>query len=317
MSASYQPTAEPTAAFNERCLNVIRRWESGLLPFQTAFDQMKALSHEAVLRRQVAEQARAEGLLGYLEGYRGNLNASIHHFERSRALFQQVGNAHRVAICDLNLGESYRYKGDFSRARSLFEKAYDSFDELNEPVDAALALGNKGQMLLSMGRLAEAEDDLRQSYHMALQIPADSEEREVMLCELHHALANLYILQGLTEDAWREACAAYQLGINGAGALGKGFGCRAVGEVVTYTDLCPEGFTPDADLYYQAANEAFREIDAEGEMARTMFAHARSLARRGRRMTAARKLQHAMIIFTRLGMVDDAARAAEAQLEIL
>lgn len=35
------------------------------------------------------------------------------------------------------------------------------------------------------------------------------------------------------------------------------------------------------------------------------------------KMAAARKLQLAMIIFTRLGMVDDAARAAEMQLEVL
>jgi tetratricopeptide (TPR) repeat protein len=311
------PISEPTAAFNDRCLVVIRRWESGLLPFEAALDEMRQLSRDATLRRHAAEQARAEGLLGYLEGYRGNLNASIRHFERSRALFHEVGNVHRVAICDLNLGESYRYKGDFSRASALFDKAYSAFRELSVLEDEALALGNKGQMLLSMGRLPEAEADLRESYRLTLQIPADGDNRNSLLCELHHALCLLYLRRQMVEDAWHEADAAYQMGMKDAGALGKGFACRAVGEALTHTETCPEGFTPDPDMYFQIANEAFRDINAEGEMARTMFAHARSLARRGRRMTAARKLQHAMIIFTRLGMVDDAARAAEAQLEIL
>ncbi len=315
MTTSISSTTEPTAAFNESCLNIIRRWESGVLPFETALNDMRQLSHDATLRRHAAEQARAEGLIGYLEGYRGNLNASIRHFERSRALFHEVGNAHRVAICDLNLGESYRYKGDFSRARSLFDKAYTAFRDLAVIEDEALALGNKGQMLLSMGLLTEAEADLRESYRLALQIPDDSDERKSMLCELHHALCLLYLRRGGAAEAWNEASAAYQL--SHAGTLCKGFGCRAVAEALTHTETCPEGFTADPDVYFQAANEAFTEIKAEGEMARTMFAHARSLARRGRRMTAARKLQHAMMIFTRLGMVDDAAHAAEAQLEIL
>ncbi len=48
-----------------------------------------------------------------------------------------------------------------------------------------------------------------------------------------------------------------------------------------------------------------------------MLAHARCLAGHGRRTTAARKLQQAMIIFTRLGMTDDAAQAAEAQLQVI
>jgi len=46
-------------------------------------------------------------------------------------------------------------------------------------------------------------------------------------------------------------------------------------------------FSAGPDYYFEAALEAFREINAEAEMARTMFAHARSLNVRGRRTTAA------------------------------
>ena len=38
---------------------------------------------------------------------------------------------------------------------------------------------------------------------------------------------------------------------------------------------------------------------------------------RGKKVAAARKLQQAVIIFTKLGMVDDAAKAAEAQMKAL
>jgi hypothetical protein len=34
-------------------------------------------------------------------------------------------------------------------------------------------------------------------------------------------------------------------------------------------------------------------------------------------MTAARKFQQAMLMFTRLGMADDAAKAAQAQMNVI
>jgi tetratricopeptide (TPR) repeat protein len=173
-------------------------------------------------------------------------------------------------------------------------------------------------MLLSMGQLDAAREDLLESYRLSLDFAPDSDERTSLQCELHHALTLLYLLQENLQAAWQEAKQAYQVANQVPQPLEKGFANRAVAEVVTALNTAPdEGFSDDPDIYYQAANEAFYEINAEGEMARTMFAHAKSLAQRGRRMTAARKLQHAMIIFTRLGMIDDAAKAAEVQLEVL
>ena len=75
-------------------------------------------------------------------------------------------------------------------------------------------------------------------------------------------------------------------------------------------------FTDDPDVYYQTALGLLREVHADAELAHTLFAHGTSLARRGRRLRAAHALQQAMIIYTRLEMVADAARAAQAQLDI-
>lgn len=102
-------------------------------------------------------------------------------------------------------------------------------------------------------------------------------------------------------------------------AFEKGYANRALAEIISVNPVPPmdKRFVNDPNVYFQAANDAFLEIHAEGEVARTIYAHALSLLRAGRQMMAARKLQLAMIIFTRLGMVDDAARAAETQLEVL
>jgi tetratricopeptide (TPR) repeat protein len=309
---------EPTPEFYARSMAIMNRWQSGELPFEEASQSLALMNQEAVVDNHLANQGRIEQILGVMQSYRGNLNVSIHHYERARAFFIQVNNALRIAICDLNLGEVYRYKGDFNRARALYEKAYEASKVLGDLENQAFAIGNKGQMLLSMGQLDAARADLVESYHLSTLFSPDSDERTGLQCELHHALTVLYLLQADYQSAWKEAGQAYAIAQQVPQPLEKGFANRSVAEVVTALNAVPaDGFSDDPDIYYQAANEAFYEINAEGEMARTMFAHARSLARRGRRMTAARKLQHAMIIFTRLGMIDDAARAAEVQLEVL
>ncbi len=308
---------EPTPEFNERCLAVIQQWSSGALPYAEASQALIELGREAARDDLPVDQGRVEQLLGYMLGYRGRLNDAIYHYERARAHYARVNNQRRMAICDLNMGEAFRYKGDFKRARRLFERAYETFSRTADLESQAMAIGNKGQMLLSLGQIEAARADLLEGRRLALQIPPDSLDRSGLLCEIHHALTALYLQTGDLDSAKQEALAAYQIAQAAPQPLERGFANRAIAEILTAGVTLSSGFAADPDHYYRVANEAFQEIHAEGEMARTMFLQARSLARRGRRMTAARKLQLAMVIFSRLGMVDDAARAAEAQLEMI
>ncbi|MBI5666790.1 MAG: tetratricopeptide repeat protein [Chloroflexi bacterium] len=318
MSTATIPDIEPTPEFNTRCLAIVQEWQRGLLPYADAWTQLADLEQEAAASNHLVNQGRVEQLFGYIKSYRGELNAAIHHYERARALYNQAGNQRRVGTCDLNMGEAYRYKGNFKRARELYEKAYQAFKQVGDREGEALAIGNKGQMLLSMGLLDSARADLEEGYRIAVSLPADEFfERNGILCETHHALALLYLAQGNLQTAWEETQRALEIAQATREPLETGFAYRAIAEVLTAGYRPGNGFSTDPDMYYQLASEAFSAIHAEGEIARTMFAQAKSLARRGRRMTAARKLQLAMGIFTKLGMVDDAAKAAEAQLEVL
>ena len=71
------PDPDPTPEFQTRSQEVFRRWQNGDLPFKEAVDQMTSLSREGQLARHYANQGRAELLLGILQGYRANLDASI------------------------------------------------------------------------------------------------------------------------------------------------------------------------------------------------------------------------------------------------
>ncbi len=115
-----QTDNQPTEEFEERCNNIITSWRSGTLPFKEALAQLSMCKQQSLSSNQMANQARAEHLLGNLQHYRGNLGTSIQHWERARKMYEKVGNKERVAAIDLNLGESYRFKGEFTRALGLY-----------------------------------------------------------------------------------------------------------------------------------------------------------------------------------------------------
>lgn len=310
---------EPTPEFNEKCTSILDQWERGDLSFRDASAQLDTLRTEAAEANHPANQGRAELLLGVMQGYRANLDASITHFERARSLFEQAGNRKRAVGAILNLGESYRWKGNFARARQLFRAAYDAADTLGETDTQAIASFNEGQILLSMEQPESARRSIENALDLAGRILRD-DQREELSCEIKTALAKVYLLLGDKPKAWTFACD----GLNQAKIIGQplqlGVAHRVLGEMITELNeaAVPQAnISTDPDEHFRASTEAFQEIKAEGEVAKTMYAHALSLAKRGKGMTGARKMQQAMIIFTRLGMNDDAAKAARAQIDVL
>ncbi len=313
---------EPSPEFNARLNEIFDAWEHGVLSFRDASVQLEAMATEASEPAQPANQGRVELFLGIMQGYRANLDASIGHFERARGFFEQAGNRRRAIGCVLNLGESYRLKGSFARARQLFRAAYDGAITLKEVSTQALAAFNEGQMLLSMGHPESARKSVEDAYRIsALMInETDHEARVELQSDIISVLAQIYLQLGDFAKAWEYSCDALQRARQIAQPLQLGIAHRAMGEVLTELPehpVTPTDISLDPDDHFRLSTESFQEIKAEGEMARSVYTHALSLTKRGKGLMAARKMQQAMIIFTRLGMNDDAAKAARAQIDVL
>jgi tetratricopeptide (TPR) repeat protein len=322
VSESVHSNQDIAPEFRERYNTTFDQWQSGVIPFNKAVAEIEVLRKEAILSGNLANQGGAELVMGIMQGYRANLNASIQHFERARDLFSKTNNCERVATCTLNIGESYRLKGNFTQARRFFHAAYEVAKDLNDVKMQVTALTNEGQMLMSMDRYEQARASLEEAQRLSAKpwddTPRLETNRKDNLCEIHHALAVIHLALGQPETAWQHAQFSLVLAEQLNQAYRLGFANRAIAEVLTTLGNVPgEDFSSDPDEYYMASAAAFREVKAEGELAKTLYAHGRSLGKRGRKMPSARKLQQAMVIFTRLGMVNDAAKAAEAQLEVL
>jgi tetratricopeptide (TPR) repeat protein len=317
-----EPQIDPT--FRERVDGVMNGWQSGANTYQVAVDALNTLRQEAADTGSRIHEALIENTFGIMHGYRSNLNQSLVHFENARRLYEQAGARQRLANCDLNIGETYRLKGNFTRARACFHQAYEQakqFDLLNIQ---AIALTNEAQMWISLRSYEKARETLQKVHSFCEQpwsSPETDRDRQGRLdnnCEMYVAFVEVYLEQNRVEESWLHARQAFEIARILKRPLRTGFANRAVGNVVTRIEKIPDSaFSENPDDYYRAALEAFREVRAEGEVGKTLFAQGKSHAHRGKKRSAAQLFQQAMVIFTRLGMTDDAAKAAEAQLDVL
>lgn len=308
---------EPSPELNAYCLDIYGRWQDGQMPFEEAAAALNALREEVLQGYRLADQGRVENMLSVLHHYRGNLNTSIMHNDRARKLYERVGNRRRMAIIDLNQGENYRNKGEFARARKLYQSAYQLAREVGDIETQGFAIANEGLVLTTMGDYTAARKALLEGYEFTKHYTI-ADEQAAMRCEIHHALSTICLSEGHLEAAWIEACKALENAHITRQPLQIGLANRALGEVITELGHAPHpNFSSNPDDYFRSAVTAFEEIQAEGEMARTLLSHAKSLAKRRKTRSAAKLLQQAMIIFQRQGMTHDAARAAETQLAVI
>lgn len=311
------PEIEPSPEFDARCMNYIRGWQHGELPSADVVKALKELSREAALAAHTANEARAEHLAGYMQHYLGNLNISISHYERARHLFDRVGNRNRVIVMDINQGENFRFRGEFKKARRLYRQAYEAAASLNSVRLQTIAIANEGLMLVSLKEYQAAYAALQEALRLS-ELWEDNNNLEALRTEVYFGLAQVALASNKPESAWEDANLSLQAARRAEIMHSVGLAYRILGETLTDLGQAPnDAEFNNPDEYYRAALETFRSIDAEAEIGRTIFSHAQSQAKRSRRRNAAQLFREAMVIFQKLGMTDDAANAAEAQLQVI
>jgi tetratricopeptide (TPR) repeat protein len=311
----------PDPEFEQQCRTVVDQWRSGSNSFRLAVAELDRLLQTSIATGHRRNQAMAHGMLGYMQGYRGNLNAAIQYFQRARSIYDEIGDLQRVMITDLNTGISYRQRGDFYRALTLYRSVTRQSELLGSMVVHAKALSNEALVLVTLKRYRQAAQTLARVRRLAdaSNTPQDPNWPTIK-CEMFYAQAMIDIAQGQPLAAWDGAVQGMEIARETRQAIHIGYANRTMALVVDALGHVPDEFietyTADPDVYFSAAIGAFRDVRAQAELAQTVYMHGLSLGQRGQRVNAWRKLQQALVIFTRLGMVHDAADAAQAQLTI-
>lgn len=309
----------PTPELREQTRNLTKQWQTGKMPFHQVLASLNALREETRASGHRANQAAVETSLGFVQGYRGNLTISIEHYDRARNLHKWIGNDRNVMIADLNMGVNYRLKGDFNRALTLYHSVQEQATKLEAHAVKAMSLSNEALIQLRLERQEETFSVLEQLMALSdTHYQSEDQNWPIILCEGCYGLTQAHVHWGDKQAAWETAMRSWEIAKTVDQPIYYGYSNRTVAIVIDALETVPSpDFKTDPDTYFAASVKAFKGIKAEAELAQTMFAHALSLGRRGMRTTAARKLQQSLVIFTRLGMVDDAARAAEAQLTMM
>jgi tetratricopeptide (TPR) repeat protein len=328
-NAAHDQEAQPE--FEAKLRAVMQEWQNGDLPFVDAGEQITTLLGEATVADHPANIGRAETYLGIMQGHRGNYQIAIQHFDNSRAAFERLGNTRRMMIADLNLGETYRLKGDYRRAQRKFKAAIREAQKIEDIHSEITATVNEGLMLLNMKQMTSARTSFERGQGLIQQWmdSRDNTEDEAALallsprCEIAYGMALVHLDAGDPQQAFESAKQAIALAEH-SDKMMQGKTNRIMGEILTQlnpADLPPanpdDTLPRDAAVYFQNAYTIFNEMSAEADLARTFYAHALYLIQEGNKMGAARRLQRAIIIFAKRGMTQEAAQAAEAQAQVL
>jgi len=306
---------------------LISAWEEGQTSYEAVMARFQTMMTAAVADENANDQAQIEYRWAMIEGYRGSYENSIQHFERARDLFISGGMRRRVIACHLNIGETYRLKGNFTRARQYFRIGYEAALELRHREMQVTCRINEAQMLVSLGYMEQAEATLLECYTLAgepFDADPDRDPDRVERGRLSHivditkSLTTIYSSRRQADEAWRYAREAHLIAHTLRMTLLMGFADRAMGEAVSLNpNRIEDDVNPDPDYHFQQSIQRFKEVNAEAEIARTLMSQGRSLIGRGKRTQAGRKLNQAVAIFSQLNLTDEASRAAEEQLKLL
>ncbi len=309
---------ETTPEFEERCTHIITSWQAGKLAFKDALAKMRRMADEAARAGHRANEARARDRLGLLQHYRGNLQTSSDHYTHARELYTQVDNHVRIANIDLNQGENHRFMGDAAAALQLYRSAYALAEAHGLVRVQTMAALNEGLLLADAGgQYASAGRSLRRALDLLLTWTTHDDLFDGIMMEIHHGLVVIALYEGDIEAARLETLKAWGIAQGNPLPLHTGFANRLVGMFTLAAGNPPDAvFGDDPNAYLEAAIKAFRGINAEGEVARTMLLQARHLAQQGEHERASFKLRNIIKTCTRLGMVNYAAMAAEAEREL-
>ena len=308
----------PTPEFNQDCAGVLQNWREGQITFREAVALMNRYLQQAVASGHRANQGCAEHTLGILQGQRGNLESSLLHLALAHELYQQTGNTELVARADMGRGIVWLSQGNLPASLELFRAIYQTAVTLEDRYLQLLTTQNEGVVLDELGQHAAAQSAYERALQLAEQWEGSVQQKSILLCSIHASLATLHQQLNEPEVAWRHALLAQEIAQQENFLLLQGYAHRAIAQLVAELEPPPDAnLSTDSDGYFQKALSAFQALNAEVDIANTVFYHACSLAKRGERLAALRKFQQAVLIYNRLGMVRDATLAAEAQLEFL
>jgi tetratricopeptide (TPR) repeat protein len=295
-------------SFNDESRAAIREWQNGNLSFDEARRKLQALISQAQKEGNAENQGNAHLTMSYLFSLRGRHEHALGWARNAERLFKQINDISALAGVHIAQGEIYRNMGDYARANTMFEQAYEAAVESEDIVNQLFAVGNQGHVALAQKNYDKARDLLED----VLKRLAPFLEQETWLaspkavhCEYQSALAEVYFQLKDYESAWKNAAQSYELAQDLSQEQGRVN--LAIGQLIAGADV-PEAyqaFGDDFRPYFEAAINTYKANGADLELAQAaslfgdcLLAHKDSAAKA--------QYQYAISVYSSLGMYPQA-----------
>jgi DNA-binding SARP family transcriptional activator/tetratricopeptide (TPR) repeat protein len=112
-------------------------------------------------------EAAAHSHAGIAYAFRDVYQQAVRHLERARDLAEHAGWTHGVLIAEQNLGVVYLMIGELALAHALIVRVIEALTRSSEEAQVIGAMLNLGQLLIDMGRPAEAIEVITQAFDRA------------------------------------------------------------------------------------------------------------------------------------------------------
>lgn len=165
----------------------------GVEPVVRNAEQLYLAAHD---QRGVAIAATVGGIALQMQGdYQG----AKKQYEKSLAIYQQIGYRFGVANERDNFGDIYLALGDLAGARKSYEESLKTYLEIGHIDGKALTEAGLGEVFLRQGNTAESKKMLEESLEICRRIGDRSKEGSAL-----SGLGRLLQMEGDFEAAWKD-----------------------------------------------------------------------------------------------------------------
>jgi len=241
--------------------------------------------------------------IGYSYDNKGELNKALEYFERSRAIFEEIGDRAGLAVAFNCIGNIHVYKGLWDEALQYYERSRAIREEIGDRGGLAQSLNDIGSVYMNKGLWDEALD-----YHKRSQAIREEIGDRVGLAQSLNNIGIFYRKKGLWDEAL-EYCERSR-------AIREEIGDRArLAQSLNNIGLIyrNKGLWDEALGYYERSQAISEEIGDRAGLANTLW-HVGDVYEKQTRLADAEKvLNQAVAIFEALGSryLDNALKQLE------
>ena len=166
-----------------------------------AYERARELLEEGVsILQEVGDrhlEARVTQLLGTIARRRG-ADGARRSYERSLAIYRELGTVREEVLVLYNLGTLHRERGEYDRSRRVLVRSLELVDELEDRRRESATLAHLGHVQCDRGEYERARRSAERSYELAEEL-----EKPSTLGESTYALGRIALRRGRYDRAER------------------------------------------------------------------------------------------------------------------